>query len=367
MRPKIIAMYLPQFHRIPENDLWWGEGFTDWVSAKTAKPLFEGHKQPKEPLNDNYYDLSHKEDLKWQINLAREYGIDGFCMYHYWFSSDKILLEKPAEILLENKELGMPFCFAWDNTSWIRTWSKLEGNAWSPNHDKEKDSNYEGVLARLDYGTENDWRKHFDYLLPFFKDSRYIKRNNKPVFIFFTNKDVEVLKKMALYWEQLAKESGLAGLYLITRSTPFNKNKLFNGTFQYEPIFSGWQRSDIIRAVLKRKKNALMEPRIYSYDKIWNRILKRAIYDKSEDAFSGAFVGYDDTPRRGKKGRVVLGATPEKFRRYLNELYKRCKEKNKEFIFLTAWNEWGEGAVLEPDKMNEYEYLIQIRKIKEDN
>ena len=109
MNPKIIAMYLQQFHRIPENDAWWGEGFTDWVSAQRAMPLFEGHQQPQEPLNDNYYDLSRKEDIKWQIGTAREYGIDAFCIYHYWFSSEKHLLEKPAEIILNNKDLVMPF------------------------------------------------------------------------------------------------------------------------------------------------------------------------------------------------------------------------------------------------------------------
>ena len=367
MNPKIIAMYLPQFHRIPENDAWWGEGFTDWVSAQRAMPLFEGHQQPQEPLNDNYYDLSRKEDIKWQIGTAREYGIDAFCIYHYWFSSEKQLLEKPAEIILKNKDLVMPFCFAWDNTSWIRTWSKLEGNAWSPQYDKNgMSSDDKGILAKLDYGEKTDWKKHFDYLLPFFKDDRYLKKENRPVFLFFTNKNLDVLVEMAKYWDNLAKNSGFDGLYLITRSTPFNKNKIFNGTLRYEPIFSGWQGNDIIRAVLRLKKKERTSPAIYQYDKIWKNIIKKAIRCKERDAYYGAFVGYDDTPRRGVKGRVVLGCTPQKFENYMRKLKEICLKQGKEFIFLTAWNEWGEGAVLEPTKMNEYRYLEQIRKIKEE-
>ena len=120
---KIIAMYLPQYHQIPENDKWWGEGFTDWVGAKSASSLFEGHEQPKIPMNDNYYDLSKADDIRWQAKLAREYGVYGFGIYHYWFSSSQKLLTKPAELILANKDIDIPFFFAWDNCSWVRTWS----------------------------------------------------------------------------------------------------------------------------------------------------------------------------------------------------------------------------------------------------
>jgi len=367
LSPKIIAMYLPQFHRIPENDMWWGEGFTDWISAQSAKPLFEGHIQPKEPLDDFYYDLSRKEDIAWQVKIAREYGIDAFCIYHYWFSSEKKLLEKPAEILLENKGIEIPFCFAWDNASWVRTWSKLEGNAWSPQYDKKGTANREGVLAQLDYGVEEDWKKHFDYLLPFFMDKRYLKKDNKPIFVFFTNKNVNVLIKMAEYWEQLAKENGFDGLYLITRSTPFNKNQLFNATLRYEPLFSGWQRKDIIRVVMKWKKKEQTKPKIYQYDKIWKAIIKNAQLCRDRNTYYGAFVNYDDTPRRGVKGRVVKGGAPDKFYMYLRKLRDVCTKQGKEFLFVTAWNEWGEGAILEPDKHNKYNYLEQIKRLKEEN
>lgn len=122
MKPNIIAFYLPQFHTIPENDEWWGKGFTDWVNVKNARPLFGGHMQPRIPLNTNYYDLSTVEAIRWQTSLAREYGVDGFCIYHYWFNG-KLLLEKPAEILLANNDIDISFCFSWANEPWARTWT----------------------------------------------------------------------------------------------------------------------------------------------------------------------------------------------------------------------------------------------------
>lgn len=363
--PKIIAMYLPQFHEISENNTWWGKGFTDWVSVKQAEPLYVGHCQPKVPLNNNYYDLSQKESIKWQYDLAQKYGIDGFCIYHYWFANGKKLLEKPAEIILENKDINMPFCFAWDNISWVRTWSKIQGNAWTPQKDNYVNRREEnGLLLELDYGDESDWEKHFNYLLPFFSDKRYIKKEGKPVFIFFTNYDKENLIKMGKYWNQLAKEQGMPGIYLITRSTPFNRNKLFDATLRYEPIYSGWQFKQILCVLLKLGKDSFInkKPLVYDYDKIWKKNIRTT--KLHQDDYYGAFVNYDDTPRRGNNGKVILGSTPNKFGKYLSQLCSICQKQNKEFLFLTAWNEWGEGAYLEPDSINNYSYIEQIKKIK---
>lgn len=367
MDPKIIAMYLPQYHETLENNKWWGEGFTDWVSTRQAEVLYEGHYQPKEPLDDNYYDLSKKEAIKWQSDLAQQYGIDGFCVYHYWFANNKKLLEKPAEILLANKDITIPFCFAWDNTSWIRTWSKIQGNVWTPKSDiaPKKDGD-NGVLLKLDYGRENEWKQHFMYLLPFFKDDRYIKLEGKPVFIFFTSFDKKVLIEMGHYWNELAKKFGFLGLYLINRSTPLNERKLFDATLHYEPIFSGWQKSQILKSMfLKGRKNSKKANlKKYEYDKIWEKIIRTAQINKRKTCYQGAFVRYDDTPRRGKGGKVVCGDSPDKFEKYLSRLYQICKMRKKEFIFITAWNEWGEGAILEPDKVYGYNYLEAIKRIK---
>ena len=173
---KIIANYLPQYHQIPENDKWWGKGFTDWIAVKKSTPLYDKHRQPKVPLNENYYDLSEVENIRWQAKLAKEYGIYGFGIYHYWFSSEMQLLQKPSELLLENQDIDIHFMFIWDNFTWKRTWSKLaNGAAYAPAFDgevKEETNQDNGILAELKYGNEEDWKIHFDYLLKFFKDDR---------------------------------------------------------------------------------------------------------------------------------------------------------------------------------------------------
>ena len=165
---------MPQFHAIPENDIWWGEGFTEWTNTKAAKPLFRGHYQPKEPLKDNYYSLLDSKTQEWQASLAKKYGIYGFCYYHYWFHG-KLLLEKPMENMLKNKKVDIPFCISWANETWSRTWSGQERE----------------ILIQQDYGNKSDWLKHIEYLVPFFKDSRYIKIDNKPLMLLYTSCKIE--------------------------------------------------------------------------------------------------------------------------------------------------------------------------------
>jgi lipopolysaccharide biosynthesis protein len=162
-----IAIHLPQYHTIPENDEWWGEGFTEWTNVKKAKPLFEGHHQPHVPLSNNYYDLSENKALCKQAELAKKYGIDGFCFYHYWFNGKK-LLEKPLEQMLERGTPDFPFMLCWANENWTRTWDGMDKH----------------ILMKQEYGFEDD-EAHFDYLLPFFKDDRYIKIDGKPVFLVY--------------------------------------------------------------------------------------------------------------------------------------------------------------------------------------
>ena len=161
---KIIAFYLPQYHEIPENNKWWGKGFTEWVNVKKAHPLFEGHYQPRVPLNKNYYNLLDEEVQKWQVSLAKKYGIYGFCFYHYWFDGH-LLLEKPVEQWLKNRDLDLPFCICWANENWTQAWVSKEST----------------VLIAQKYGDKEMWRRHFEYLLPYFKDTRYIKENGRPL------------------------------------------------------------------------------------------------------------------------------------------------------------------------------------------
>jgi len=172
-KTKVFAMYLPQFHETAENSRFWGKGFTDWVAVRNAKPLFEGHIQPKVPESEYYYDLSDKESIKWQAKLAKKMEVSGFGIYHYWFNSEEKTLTKPAEIILDNLDIDIPFFFAWDNASWKRTWSKIKGNDWSPLLDEKKNEQKKGPEILIEYrvGNEEDWKIHFDYLLPFFSRS----------------------------------------------------------------------------------------------------------------------------------------------------------------------------------------------------
>lgn len=358
MKTKIFAMYLPQYHEIPENDEFWGKGFTDWNGVKNAKPLFKNHDQPRIPLNNNYYDLSKEENVLEQVKLAKEYGIDGFGIYHYWFNDEKNLLTKPSEILLSHKEADISFFFAWDNISWKRTWSKIKGNDWAPISEKDKDNKGPEILIEHKLGNEDSWIKHFNYLLPFFKDERYVKKDGMPVFLIYHVEDG--IFSMMEYWNKLAKENGFNGIYYIFRHDILNDLPTSLPTFCYEPSCSGW--SSLVQRVKRRLfKNGV---KIYDYDKIWKKIITKAKEDKNPNLYYGAFVGYDDTPRRGEKGTIIKNSSPEKFARYLENLFDISNKKQKDFIFLTAWNEWGEGAYLEPDTNKKYSYLEAIKSIK---
>ena len=363
MRPKIIAMYLPQYHETRENNELWGKGFTDWESVKKAQPLFEGHHQPQVPLNQNYYDLTDPDTIRWQAKLAKEYGVYGFGIYHYWFSNEKVLLTKPAEILLNHPDIDIPFLFAWDNISWRRTWSKLKGNAWSPLRDADKNKKGPEILVEYKLGDEEEWEKHFEYLLPYFRDPRYIKHQGKPVFVMF-HYDENVFR-MEQYWDDLAKGKGFAGIEIIYRYDSRKGTEKGHAFFRYEPITTAWG-SITARAYNKAKDKLYSffsiehKPVIYSYGKVWKKILKYSKHSNGE--YPGAFVSYDDTPRRGKQGKLITGATPEALEQNLKHLLEISGRQNKEYIIFTAWNEWGEGAYLEPDTENGYAYLEAVKR-----
>lgn len=365
-KTKILSMYLPQYHCIPENDEFWGTGFTDWVTVKKARPLFRGHEQPKVPLNENYYDLSQTENVRWQANLAREYGIDGFGIYHYWFNNEKNLLTKPAEIILENKDIDIDFFFAWDNANWKRSWSNVEGNDWAPAMENRKPKRGEPqILIPYILGEKKDWINHYNWLKPFFLDDRYIKKDNKPLFVIF-NYD-EHIAKMCICWNELAKQEGFDGMCFVFRYVERFHVPESEYKFKYEPLFSGWLQSPTLVKRLEGKIRKLLNmengPKKYDYDVVWKNILENARCMSEEHMFHGAFVTYDDSPRRGKRGTITTKSSPEKFRHYLSELVKLSMDQGKEFIFLTAWNEWGEGAYLEPDNINGIEYLKAIKGV----
>lgn len=364
MKTKIIANYLPQFHRIPENDKWWGEGFTDWTTVKNAKKMHDNTNQPKEPLNDNYYSLDNIDSIKWQCKLAKDNGIYGFGIYHYWFSSELCLLDKPVWLLHENKDIDMPFLLIWDNVSWKRSWDAVRfSNDWAPLYENATESLKEksGMLAELKYGDEVEWKKHFEYLLPLMQDDRYIKNNNKPVLaIFNQDNDSEILSKMFKYWNELAIQNEFDGIEIWGKVNNRNIN-ISDYQFNYEPHEHGFVAHNIFEKIINKLDKR--KPQIYDYDTIWDKIIKSAEGCKDNRLIYGGFVNYDDTPRRGMKGKIVINSAPEKFGKYLNSLCDIAEKQGKEYIFLTAWNEWGEGAYLEPDKEFEMAYLSKVEKV----
>jgi len=342
---KTIAFYLPQFHRIPENDEWWGEGYTEWVAVKKAKKLFENHYQPHIPLDANYYNLLEKDTMLWQSKLMHKYGIDGLCFYHYYFNNGKKILEKPAENLLKWKDIDMPFCFSWANETWARTWSRIQvKNVWNSEEEVQDKGNDDGILLEQEYGKEVEWTKHFNYLLPFFKDERYIKVNDRPVFVIHKADLIPCLYKMKKVWNELAKKNGISGIYFIGANSYRTE---LDAYIRQEPNYSfGTGNMNI------------------QYEDASCEIIKNALVVNDYTYLCGT-PGYDDTPRRGSAGKIMTNTTPEKFCNQMKTLYKIADERNHEFIFINAWNEWGEGMHLEPDVEFEYGYLEAVSKAKE--
>lgn len=358
-KPKILAMYLPQYHEIEENNKWWGKGHTEWTSCKKAKPLFEGHNQPRIPLNNNYYDLSSTKAQKWQAEIAQKYGVYGFCYYHYWFEGH-MMMEKPAENMLKDKTIDLPFCFSWANHTWHHSLSKTK---------KE-------ILIEQTYGGKDDVENHYNYLVKFFKDERYIKINNKPVFVIYSIVDLEDWDLINKIWNEKAKNDGFDGMYFIATLTREGHseyaNKMhFDAQMEYQPRFAlnATKKIDYTFYYYIKKKlydKYINKPCILRYDKVWNRIIKNKCYKKSKiPTYLGSYCDWDTTARWAPNGEIHIGACPEKFEKYFEQQYKISKQLGNEFIFITAWNEWSEGAYLEPDTKNKYAYLESIKEVVE--
>ena len=362
---RIVALYLPQFHEIKENNEWWGKGYTEWTAVKNAKPLFNGHYQPVEPLNDNYYDLSDESGyvLSKQADMARNYGIYGFCFYHYWFKTGSQLLEKPMEILLDHPEIDINYCICWANETWKRTWY----------------SEKKQILCKQEYGDKDEWINHYQYLRKFFRDKRYIKEDNRPIVLIYHSKDIEKLADMVHIWNNLAREDGFAGVYIVAGNTGnIEQDKRKDGIdayYNYEPGFSKKKFTSFDRRVvygLKRKitdfYNKFAEHKIFTAkfnsDVVYENIDKVTEFN-GKKCYLGTFTGYDDTPRRQYKGDIYSSSILN-FKKSLVRIKKKLDKigRKDDFVFITAWNEWGEGAHLEPDKKDAYSYLETVRDVQ---
>lgn len=357
---KVLAMYLPQFHRVKENDEWWGEGYTEWTAVRNAKPLFEGHNQPRIPLHEKYYDLLEKDTMKNQAELAKKYGIDGFCFYHYYFKDGRKILEKPAENLLRWNDIDMPYCFCWANETWARTWSNVTGgNSWGSKFEKKKSVEENGILLKQDYGNEDEWLKHIEYMLPFFQDARYIKRDGRPVFLIYKPDQIYCLGRMVDVWNEFLYKRMKTNLYVIG----VNTSHRIAGTDAVLFLGPGaYRTTDLTGEVLKtEKKNDVL---INSYTDICKIALEMLPVNECQTYFS-AISGYDDTPRHGDRGICIEGSTPELFEKHLIEIMEKNESLGSDMTFINAWNEWGEGMFLEPDEHFSYAYLEAVKHCKE--
>ncbi|GBL04238.1 glycoside hydrolase family 99-like domain-containing protein [Glaciecola sp. KUL10] len=350
---QIIAFYLPQFHSIPENDKWWGEGFTEWTNTTKAKRLFPKHHQPRTPLNNNFYNLLEPETLRWQASLAKNYGVSGFCFYHYWFNG-KLLLEKPAELLLSNPDIDMPFSFCWANEPWTRAWT---------GGDKD-------VLIEQNYGSYDEWDAHLEYLMPFFLDPRYTKLESKPIFTVYSTSTIPNCDIMLEYMNKQAIEKyGLKGIYFIEMMNTYQNRPCSNETsavIEFEPMNTiRWEKSVFNRGVGSILKLFFpkSKPNLLSYDSIWRKIIdKKPRGDKK--TFPGAFIDWDNSARKANNATILLGGSVRKFSKYFDiKLSKARNEYEAEYIFINAWNEWAEGTYLEPDDKNHLSVLEAINSI----
>lgn len=344
-KTKLFAFFLPQFHCIPENDEWWGKGFTEWTNVKNAKPLFWRHRQPIHPINQRYYNLLDKKTVLWQTNLMKEYGLSGFIYYHYYFCG-KLLLEKPAENLLKWQEIQQPFFFCWANHSWRRTW---EGKS--------------EILREQTYGVKEDWEKHFQYLLPFFKDSRYEKKENRPLFMIF-KPDFDEKEEMMVYFDQRCKENGFNGICVIETCWEYADASSVGRAFEKDG-YRFYREPNISYKAYHRNRNLCQRAitklrRIYSGMEILDgnflfSFMKKACLKDKRD-IPGLFFAWDNTSRHKKRGYIITPIRKKTFLAYMDQY------KDKDYIFFNAWNEWCEGMILEPSEEYGYKYLSWIRE-----
>ncbi|HQE80320.1 MAG TPA: glycoside hydrolase family 99-like domain-containing protein [Syntrophorhabdaceae bacterium] len=356
---RLIAFYLPQFHPIPENDVWWGKGFTEWTACVLARPRFEGHYQPRISSELGFYDLRLPEIRDMQASLAKEHGIFGFCYWHYWFNG-KLLLEKPFEEILKTGEPDFPFCLAWANENWTRRWDGL---------DKE-------ILQKQEYGGYEDDKKHFEYLLPAWKDKRSIKINDKPLFLIYRPKDIPDVSNTINRWKEWAQSKGLPGLYIVAIRNPIEKDKFefekfgFDGELIFQPDFYALHEfyKDISKdeSILFKILNST--DIVIPYDIAWPIMAKRAEdVLNQENVFPCVIPSWDNTPRRKKGALVLHDSSPEIYAKWLDVEIKRVinRDKDKRIVFINAWNEWGEGNYLEPDLKFGRGYLNATKDIVE--
>jgi hypothetical protein len=374
-KARVIAFYLPQYHPVEVNDKYWGKGFTEWTNVAKAKPLFKGHYQPQIPADLGFYDLRLPEVRKAQADMAREYGIEGFCYWHYWFGNGETILDMPIKEVLRTGEPDFPFCLGWANHSWSnRTWSK----------NKFYEQNI--VFLEQKYLGVKDYTDYFYSVLPLFRDKRYITVDGKPLFLIYAPQDIPDTEVFLSTWKKLAVENGLKGIHFVARASAIgglnravSKKKILSETPSrykeylekgYDAITStSLTRADLctgsyfgkLLKLFLEKIGVSAIPDIHDYGKS----IKYFYTDEDcwENVYPQIIPRWDKTPRMGRGAHLYKNSTPELFEKSVEIALKHIENKQEEhkILFAFAWNEWGEGAYLEPDIKFGRGYLEALR------
>ena len=350
-RARLVAYYLPQFHPIPENDAWWGKGFTEWTNAAKARPRFRGHYQPHVPADLGFYDLRLPEVRAAQAAMAHEYGIEAFCYFHYWFAG-KRLLERPFSEVLASREPDFPFCLCWANQTWTSIWHGAPDR----------------VLIEQEYPGMEDHRRHFDTLLPAFFDKRYMRVDGKPIFVLFKPRELPDSLRVLDYWRELALKAGLPGMFFVAEyhrpdwdPKPSGYDAVvMNNLWPWRYEKPKWNQP--LRKIREKYQRMMNMPKVVRYDQVIDSLVPEPV--PGIESFPCLFPNFDNTPRTGENGIVLHGSTPELFQRHLRRALDRLDDTPRErrILFVKSWNEWAEGNHLEPDLKFGLRYLEVLRE-----
>ena len=339
-RVRGIAFYLPQFHVIPENDAWWGAGFTEWTNVRRARPLFPGHAQPRVPSDLGYYDLSEAAAREAQASLAQRHGLAGFCYYYYWFNG-KRLLERPLADVLERKTPDLPFCVCWANENWTRRWDGFEDQ----------------VLIGQQYSADDDQR-FMEALLPVFHDPRYIRVDGRPLFLVYRVQLLPDVRATAERWRRVCRAAGVPEPYLVSVQSVHSDFEADPREFGFDAAVEFPPHGGAVAAKppagYDRKGGGLF----FDYARTAARFATRAL--PRYPLFRTVMPSWDNTPRRGARANIFLGSDPGVYERWLRavvEQTRQLRHGDQRIVFINAWNEWGEGNYLEPDEVHGHEYL----------
>jgi len=360
VQARVIAYYLPQFHPIPENDKWWGKGFTEWTNVGKAKPLFKGHYQPRVPADLGYYDLRMPEIREAQAELARNAGIEGFMYWHYWFGNGRRVLERPFNEVLQSGKPDFPFCLGWANHSWTN-------HGWNSSTQWQKKS----YIIEQSYPGEKDIIEHFYCVLPAFQDYRYLSVNKKPIFLIYDPLSLPNSKQFIDSWQELANKNGLAGIHFVGLASGWinNYQKVLdlgfnaintNGQWHAESIVKGKYIKLIEHKIISKFGGLMLDK--YRYSEIIKYLYSE--FDKKTQAYPTIIPQWDRSARSGRRASIYHGSTPKLFAQHLSEALNLLKNKDFEhrILFLKSWNEWAEGNYIEPDIVFGQDYLHKLKE-----